>query len=116
MFVISPISTIPVPLASIRKLSLLLEDVITLSVMDTASFANAPVAVIFVVAVIAPVVAKVEPSYVNQLSASNSVVVAPTVTSSFAVALFNAVIVPDADALIVIVPSEFVAVVTFVPP
>ena len=36
-----------------------------------------------------------EPVKVKFASASNSVVVAPTVVSSFAVALFNAVIVPD---------------------
>ena len=41
------------------------------------------------------VAVRVVPSNVKFASASNSVVVAPTVTNSFAVALFNAVIVPD---------------------
>ena len=44
----------------------------------------------------APETANVVPSNVKFASASSSVVVAPTVTSSFSVALFNAVTVPVA--------------------
>ena len=63
------------------------------------------------------VAVRVVPSNVKFASASNSVVVAPTVTNSLAVALFNAVIVADVievapvttPASILIVPSSKIA-------
>ena len=52
---------------------------------------------VFVI-VCAPVTASVEPSNVRLASASSSVVVEPIVTSSLAVALFNAVTAPESLA------------------
>ena len=98
----------PVPAVLKIKSSFDLDADNTLSAIDIASL------LMLVVAVMAPVTARVDPSNVNPDSASNSVVVDPMVTNSFAVALLIAVTAGVAPVIVSVDPLT--AVVMLAPP